>query len=73
MNKKIIAIMILLTILGGIIGFAIGVTVTREETTVVQEGEVRDIIKTPKKISVMEVTRSIFYAPQYVAIANRIF
>ena len=73
MNKKIIAMMILLTILGGIIGFAIGVTVTREETTVVQEGEVRDIIKTPKKISVMEVTRSIFYAPQYVALSQGFF
>ena len=73
MNKKIIAIMILLTILGGIIGFAIGVTVTREETTVVQEGEVRDTIKTPKKISVMEVTRSIFYAPQYVALSQGFF
>ena len=73
MNKKIIAIMILLTILGGIIGFAIGVTVAREETTVVQEGEVRDTIKTPKKISVMEVTRSIFYAPQYVALSQGFF
>ena len=73
MNKKIIAMMILLTILGGIIGFAIGVTVTREETTVVQEGDVRDTIKTPKKISVMEVTRSIFYAPQYVALSQGFF
>ena len=73
MNKKIIAMMILLTILGGIIGFAIGVTVTREETTVVQEGDVRDTIKTPKKISVMEVTRSIFYAPQYVAMSQGFF
>lgn len=73
MNKKIIAIMILLTILGGIIGFAIGVTVAREETTVVQEGGVRDTIKTPKKISVMEVTRSIFYAPQYVALSQGFF
>lgn len=73
MNKKIIAIMILLTILGGIIGFAIGRTVARKENTVVQEGDVTDTIETTKKISVMEVTRSIFYAPQYVAMSQGFF
>lgn len=73
MNKKIIAIMILLTILGGIIGFAIGTTVARKENTVVQEGDVTDTIETTKKISVMEVTRSIFYAPQYVAMSQGFF
>lgn len=73
MNKKIIAIMILLTILGGIIGFAIGTTVARKENTVVQEGDVTDTTKTTKKISVMEVTRSIFYAPQYVAMSQGFF
>lgn len=73
MNKKIIVIMILLTILGGIIGFAIGTTVTRKENTVVQEGDVTDTIETTKKISVMEVTRSIFYAPQYVAMSQGFF
>lgn len=73
MNKKIIVIMILLTILGGIIGFAIGTTVARKENTVVQEGDVTDTIETTKKISVMEVTRSIFYAPQYVAMSQGFF
>lgn len=73
MNKKIIATMILLTILGGLIGFLIGISVAGGENTVTPETTVTDTQKTTKKISVMEVTRSIFYAPQYVALSQGFF
>ena len=69
MNKKIIATMILLTILGGIIGFLIGVNITAEQST----ETIVNTEKTTKQISVMEVTRSIFYAPQYVALSQGFF
>lgn len=69
MNKKIIATMVLLTILGGVIGFIIGINVSSgDSSTIVAENQ-----KTVKKISVMEVTRSIFYAPQYVALSQGFF
>ena len=73
MNKKIIATMILLTILGGLIGFLIGISVGGGENTVTTGTTVTDEGKTTKKISVMEVTRSIFYAPQYVALSQGFF
>lgn len=73
MNKKIITAMILLTILGGLIGFLIGVTVTAEQNTIAPVDTVTNTEKTTKKISVMEVTRSIFYAPQYVALSQGFF
>lgn len=69
MNKKIIATMVLLTILGGIIGFLIGINVSEgDNSTTIAENQ-----KTITKISVMEVTRSIFYAPQYVALSQGFF
>lgn len=69
MNKKIIVAMILLTILGGIIGFLIGITITQKQDTETS----KDIVTKTEKISVMEVTRSIFYAPQYVALSQGFF
>lgn len=75
MNKKIIAIMILIAILGGLIGFFIGWAVAPKNTTEVSVSETNDKPeeKKLKNISVMEVTRSIFYAPQYVALSQGFF
>ena len=62
MKKIIIGILITLIIIGGII--AAIVVINRNE----QQGEVG-----LKTIQLNEVTRSVFYAPQYVAIANGYF
>lgn len=66
MKKKIIAIMIIIAIVAGLVGFFIG-----RLTAPTNEVETQE--KTIKKISVMEVTRSIFYAPQYVALSQGFF
>ncbi len=62
MSKKVI-----LTIAVVVVVFIIGITVAicsnKKETTTVAQ----------KKVSVNEVTRSVFYAPQYVAINNGFF
>lgn len=74
MNKKIVAITILIAILAGIVGFFIGrlsvpEAVAQESTQTVNTETKKEI----KKVSVMEVTRSIFYAPQYVALNKGFF
>lgn len=76
MSKKIIAIMVAVAILVGVIGFLIGFGVgsmnNTTETRVANASETNDK-KEIKEISVMEVTRSIFYAPQYVALSQGFF
>ncbi len=75
MSKKIIAIMILVAILGGVIGFFIGWAVAPRNNTEMGDSVTDDKAgeKSLKEISVMEVTRSIFYAPQYVALSQGFF
>ena len=77
MSKKTIAIMVAVAILVGVIGFFIGFGVgsinnTTPESNVANVNETNDK-KEIKEISVMEVTRSIFYAPQYVALSQGYF
>ena len=77
MSKKNIAIMIAVAILVGVIGFFIGFGVasinnSTPENNVANVNETNDK-KEIKEISVMEVTRSIFYAPQYVALSQGYF
>lgn len=76
MSKKIIAIMVAVAILVGVIGFFIGFGVgsmnNTPDTKVANASETNEK-KEIKKISVMEVTRSIFYAPQYVALSQGFF
>ena len=60
MKKIIIAILIILVIVGGIIGYAL-----------VKNKESNNVGMTTIRLN--EVTRSVFYAPQYVAIANGYF
>ena len=71
MKKKIIAIIItiVIAILAGLLGFLIG-RLTASETEATATG---DEVKAIKNVSVMEVTRSIFYAPQYVALSQGFF
>ena len=71
MKKKIIAIIItiVIAIITGVVGFFIG-RLTTPETEVTVTGEE---VKVIKNVSVMEVTRSIFYAPQYVALSQGFF
>lgn len=77
MSKKIIAIMVVVAILVGVIGFFIGFSVGSMNNTTVENkivGTNNTNEKKPiKEISVMEVTRSIFYAPQYVALSQGFF
>lgn len=71
MKKKFIVVTIIIAILTGVIGFFIGkytAPKTVEKITVTETKE-----KSIKKVSVMEVTRSIFYAPQYVALNKGFF
>ncbi len=79
MNSKIIAIIVAIAILTGIIGFLIGFgvgsinnTSADTDTIAADTSETKDE-KVTKEISVMEVTRSIFYAPQYVALSQGFF
>jgi len=77
LSKKTIAIMVAVAILVGVIGFFIGFGVgsinnTTPESNVANVNETNDK-KEIKEISVMEVTRSIFYAPQYVALSQGYF
>lgn len=72
MKQKIIAILVLVTIIAGLIGFFIG-RATVSNNNIGNEQTNVENIKTIKKISVMEVTRSIFYAPQYVALNKGFF
>ena len=60
MKKIIIPILIILLVVGGIIGY---VVVKNRESTETGMTTIR----------LNEVTRSVFYAPQYVAIANGYF
>ena len=60
MKKIIIAILIILVIVGGIIGYVL-----------VRNRESNNTGMTTIRLN--EVTRSVFYAPQYVAIANGYF
>ena len=60
MKKIIIAILIILVIIGGIIGYVL-----------VKNRDNNDTGMTTIRLN--EVTRSVFYAPQYVAIANGYF
>ena len=73
MKKKFIVITILIAILTGLIGFFIGRLTVPEPTSNITVSETKEEIKTIKKVSVMEVTRSIFYAPQYVALNKGFF
>ena len=78
MSKKTIAIMVAVAILVGVIGFFIGFGVgsinnnTTQQTNVANANETNEK-KEIKEIKVMEVTRSIFYAPQYVALSQGYF
>lgn len=74
MNKKIIAIIVLVAILGGLIGFIIGINMKPETSNniVANDNSASEEIKL-QKVSLMEVTRSIFYAPQYVALNQGFF
>ena len=60
MKKIIITILIILVIVGGIIGYALVSNRDNNDTGMIT-------------IRLNEVTRSVFYAPQYVAIANGYF
>ena len=60
MKKLIIPILIILLVVGGIIGYV-----------VVKNRESNETGMTTIRLN--EVTRSVFYAPQYVAIANGYF
>ena len=60
MKKIIIFILIVLLISGAILGYSILKNRKQENTGIT-------------KINLNEVTRSVFYAPQYVAIANGYF
>ena len=60
MKKIIIPILIILLVVGGIIGYI-----------VVKNREGNEVGMTTIRLN--EVTRSVFYAPQYVAIANGYF
>ena len=60
MKKIIIPILIILLIIGGIVGYV-----------VVKNREDNEVGMTTIRLN--EVTRSVFYAPQYVAIANGYF
>ena len=78
MSKKTIAIMVAVAILVGVIGFFIGFGVgsinntNNTDTNVANVNETNEK-KEVKEIKVMEVTRSIFYAPQYVALSQGYF
>lgn len=72
MKQKIIAIIVLVAIIAGLIGFFIGRATVSNNNTGNEQTNVENT-KTIKKISVMEVTRSIFYAPQYVALNKGFF
>lgn len=78
MSKKTIAIMVAVAILVGVIGFFIGFGVGSINNTNNTETNVANVSETNEKkevkeIKVMEVTRSIFYAPQYVALSQGYF
>lgn len=78
MSKKTIAIMVAVAILVGVIGFFIGFGVGSINNTNNTDTNVANISETNEKkevkeIKVMEVTRSIFYAPQYVALSQGYF
>ncbi len=60
MKKYIIAILIILVVIGGILGYALLKNRNNSETGMTT-------------VRLNEVTRSVFYAPQYVAIANGYF
>ena len=60
MKKIIIPILIILLVVGGIIGYV-----------VIKNREGNEVGMTTIRLN--EVTRSVFYAPQYVAIANGYF
>ena len=60
MKKIIIPILIILLVVGGIVGYI-----------VVKNREGNEVGMTTIRLN--EVTRSVFYAPQYVAIANGYF
>ena len=60
MKKIIIAILIILVIVGGIVGYLLSRNNDNNNTGMTT-------------IRLNEVTRSVFYAPQYVAIANGYF
>ena len=62
MKKKLI-ITIAVVVIAVIAGITMGILNQKDETNTVER----------KKIAVNEVTRSIFYAPQYVAINNGYF
>lgn len=60
MKKYIIIILIILVIVGGIVGYSLLKNKNNDNSGLTT-------------ISLNEVTRSVFYAPQYVAIANGYF
>jgi NitT/TauT family transport system substrate-binding protein len=65
-KKKIITIIALLVVFLIFVGAIIGIKVKNTSRESVSDTEI-------KKISVMEVTRSVFYAPQYVALSEGFF
>ena len=71
MKKKIIAIVliVLIVIITGLLGFLIGRLTTPTKEII----KTNEDVKAVKNVSVMEVTRSIFYAPQYVALSQGFF
>lgn len=60
MKKYIISILIIVIVIGGILGYALLKNKNNNESGMTT-------------IRLNEVTRSVFYAPQYVAIANGYF
>lgn len=60
MKKYIIGILIILLVVGGILAYSMLKDKNQENTEMT-------------KIKLNEVTRSVFYAPQYIAIANGYF
>ncbi len=71
--KKVIIITIIIALLTGLIGFLIGRLTAPKTIINTTLTETKEEVKKIKKISVMEVTRSIFYAPQYVALNKGFF
>ncbi len=60
MKKYIIGVLIVFVVIGGILGYALLKNKNNDQTGMTT-------------IRLNEVTRSVFYAPQYVAIANGYF
>lgn len=60
MKKYIIAILIILVVIGGILGYSLLKNRNNNDTGMTT-------------IRLNEVTRSVFYAPQYIAISNGYF